>query len=92
MGYDGHKEIKGNKLSALVDRNGLPLSCTVAASNVHDSRIYKPTLEAFEIPEVQDRPTVISADAAYDAHKYVIITGNKESRATLQSTGDPRNI
>ena len=67
--YDGYKKIKGNKLSALVDRHGLPLACTVAPANVHDSRLYEPTLEAFEIPEVQDRPTIISADAAYDARE-----------------------
>ncbi|WP_342686028.1 IS5 family transposase [Methanoculleus sp. UBA291] len=54
-------------MSALVDRNGLPLDCTVSPANVHDSRLYEPTLEAFEIPEVTERPTIISADAAYDA-------------------------
>jgi transposase len=66
-GYDGYNKVNGNKLSALVDRNGLPLACTVEPANVHDSRLYEPTLEAFEIPEVQDRPEIISADAAYDA-------------------------
>jgi len=68
-GYDGYKKVKGNKLSALVDRNGLPLACTVAPANTHDSLLYKPTLEAFEIPEVQDSPSIISADAAYDARE-----------------------
>jgi transposase len=68
-GYDGYKKVKGNKLSALVDRNGLPLACTVAPANAHDSRLYEPTLEAFEIPEVQDHPTIISADAPYDARE-----------------------
>ncbi|MDD4429054.1 MAG: IS5 family transposase [Paludibacter sp.] len=68
-GYDGYKKVNGNKLSALVDRNGLPLACTVAPANVHDSRLYEPTLEAFEIPKVQDCPAVISADAAYDARE-----------------------
>jgi len=53
----------------LVDRNGLPLVCTVSPANIHDSRLYKPTLEAFEIPEVQVHPTIISADAAYDAQE-----------------------
>ena len=28
-------------MSALVDRNGLPLACTVAPANVHDSRLYE---------------------------------------------------
>ena len=31
--------------------------------------LYEPTLEAFEIPEVQERPAIISADAAYDARE-----------------------
>ncbi len=69
IGYDGYKKVNGNKLSALVDRNGLPLACTVAPANVHDSRLYKLTLEAFEISEVQERPAIISADAAYDARE-----------------------
>jgi hypothetical protein len=60
------KKVNGNKLSALVDRNGLPIACTVSPANVHDSRLYEPTLEAFEILRVQDRSGFISADAAYD--------------------------
>ncbi|WP_442919545.1 transposase [Methanoculleus sp.] len=68
-GYDGYKKVNGSKLSALVDRNGLPLACTVAPANTHDSRFYEPTLEASEIPEVQVRPAIISADAAYDARE-----------------------
>jgi transposase len=67
--YDGYKKVKGNKLSALVDRNSLSLACTVSPANVHDSRLYEPTLEEFEIPEVSDRPIIISADAAYDARE-----------------------
>jgi transposase len=68
-GYDGYKKVKGNKLSALVDRNGLPLACTVSPTNIHDSQLYELTLEAFKIPHVQDRPAIISADAAYDAQE-----------------------
>jgi transposase len=68
-GYDGYKKVNGNKLSALVDRNGLLLACTVAPVNIHDSRLYEPPLEAFEIPKVQERPIIISADAAYDAQE-----------------------
>ena len=68
-GYDGYKKVKGNKLSALVDWNGLPFACTVSPANIHDSRLYEPTLEAFEIPNVQDRSAIVSADAAYDARE-----------------------
>ena len=38
-GYDGYKKVKGNKLSALVDRNGLPPAYTVSPANIHDSRL-----------------------------------------------------
>jgi transposase len=62
-------KVNGNKLNVLVDRNGLPLACTVSPENIHDPRLYEPTLEAFEIPKVLDRPRIISADAAYDARK-----------------------
>ena len=64
------KKVSGNKLSALVDRNGFLLACTVAPANFHDSRLYEPMLEAFEIPEVPGRPRIISADAAYDAREF----------------------
>jgi transposase len=63
------KKVKGDKQSDLVDQSGFPLDCTVSPANVHDFRIYKPTLEAFEIPEVPDHPIIISADAAYDARE-----------------------
>ncbi|WP_366515159.1 transposase [Methanoculleus sp.] len=69
IGYDGYKKVNGNKLSVLVDRNGLPLACTVSPANVHDSQLYEPTLAVFEIPEGQDHPRIISADAAYDARE-----------------------
>ena len=56
-------------MGALVDRNDLPLTYTVAPANAHDSRLYELTLEAFEIPGVLDRPAIISADAAYDTRE-----------------------
>nr|WP_241648015.1 IS5 family transposase [Methanoculleus taiwanensis] len=65
-------------MSALVDQNGLPLACTVFPANIHDSRLYEPTLEAFTIPDVQDHPTIISADAAYDSRE--IRQYNRERR------------
>jgi|BioPla2DNA2_1021312.scaffolds.fasta_scaffold11907_5 transposase len=68
-GYDGYNKVNGNKLSALVDWNGLPFACTVSPANVHDCRLSELTLEAFEIPGVQVRPEIISADAAYDARE-----------------------
>jgi len=68
-GYGGYKKVNGNRMSALVNRNGLQLSCTVSPANVPESRLYEPTLEAVEIPEVQDHFTIFPADAAYDAQE-----------------------
>ena len=70
--------VKGNKLSALVDRNGLPLACTAAPVNVHDSRLYEPTLEVFEIPYVQDRPTTSSQMQPTMPERFVSTIGNEE--------------
>ncbi|MDI6720676.1 MAG: IS5 family transposase [Methanomicrobiales archaeon] len=61
--------MKGNKLSALVDQQGLPLACLVAPANIHDSQLYAPTVAAFAIPGTTEKPAVISADAAYDSHE-----------------------
>jgi putative transposase len=36
-GYDGHKCVKGRKRHLLVDTLGLPLSCYVTPTNVHDT-------------------------------------------------------
>lgn len=67
-------------MSALVDRNGLPLVCTVSPANVHDSQLYEPTLEAFEIPGVREHPSIISADPAYDSRE--IRQYNRKRRIT----------
>jgi hypothetical protein len=80
---DGYKKVNGNKLSALVDRNGLPLACTVAPANVHDSRLYEPTLKAFEIQEVLVQPTIISADAGYDAREIRQYNRNRGIRSNI---------
>lgn len=58
-------------MSALVDRNGLPLACTVSPAYVHDPQLYESTFEAFEtpafeIPGVWEAP-IITADPAYDS-------------------------
>ncbi|MFV8417567.1 transposase, partial [Methanosarcina mazei] len=43
MGYDGHKKVKGIKISVLVDLQGLPLSIIVVPANKNDSTLYIPT-------------------------------------------------
>jgi len=48
---------------------GHPLPSPPRVAILHDSRLYEPTLEAFEVPEVQERPAIISADAAYDVRE-----------------------
>jgi len=80
-GYDGYKKVKENKLSVLVDRNGLPLACTVPPANAHDSRPYEPTLEALRFrmcgiaqrSSLQMQPTIPG--------KFASTVGNKEPRA-----------
>ena len=88
-GYDGYKKVKGNKLSALVDRSGLPLACTVFPANIHDSQLYEPTVEAFTIPEMQVHPSIISADAAYDAQ--MIRQYNRKRRIKSNIPTNPRS-
>jgi len=75
--------VNGNKLSALVDRNGLPLACTVLPANVHDSRFYEPTFEAFEIPGTEDQPAIISANAAYNAREIRQYNRNQGIRSNI---------
>ncbi len=88
-GYDGYKKVKGNKLSALVDRSGLPLACMVFPANIHDSQLYEPTVEAFTIPEIQVHPSIISADAAYDAQ--MIRQYNRKRRIKSNIPTNPRS-
>ena len=68
-GYDSYKTVKGTSLSVLANLGGLLLTCTVPPANVHDSRLYEPTLKAFEISEAPERPIIISADVTYDARE-----------------------
>ncbi len=75
--------MKGNKLSALVDQNGLPLACMVASAHIHDSRLYKPTLEALTIPGTATKPAIISADAAYDSHEIRSYTRKQRMKSNI---------
>ncbi len=77
------KKVKGNKLSALVYRNGLPLACTVASANFHDSRLYEPIFEAFAISGVLENPSIISANAAYDAREIHQYNRNRGIRSNI---------
>ncbi len=70
IGYDGNKRVKGSKISALTEKNGLPLSIFISAANTHDSKLYLPTIEKMNIKLLVGapitRPKLINADAAYD--------------------------
>lgn len=74
IGYDGNKKIKGIKISASTEKNGLPLSIFISPANIHDSKLYLPTIEnvriALPIGAPLTRPKLINADAAYDS-KYI---------------------
>ena len=63
--------MKGVKISALVEKDGLPLSIVVAPANVHDSKFYLPTIERFKlkipIGRPITRPEEVMADAAYNS-------------------------
>ncbi len=71
IGYDGNKKIKGIKLSAITDKNGLPIAVFVSPANYHDSRLYMPTIHSIKIKlnsgRPITRPKMINADKAYDS-------------------------
>ncbi|WP_141241809.1 transposase [Methanosarcina spelaei] len=54
MGYDGHKKIKGIKISVLVDLQGLNLSIIIVPTNKNDSTLYIPTLKNFNLKRFED--------------------------------------
>ena len=73
IGYDGNKKVKGVKISALVDNDGLPLSIVVAPANIHDSKFCLLTIERLKIKIPIGRPITrpggVMADAAYDSEE-----------------------
>jgi len=60
--------VKGIKISTIVDTNGRPVSTIVPPANMHDSKLYQPTLERFRIKigigMSITRPITMVADAA----------------------------
>ncbi|QYZ79189.1 IS4/IS5 family transposase [Methanofollis formosanus] len=94
IGFDGHKRIKGNKLSVLVDRNGRPLSCVISPANIHDSTLYMQTLEGFTSFGNKFKPTFISADPAYDSIKIRAYNDQNRIKSNIpintRNTKDPK--
>ncbi len=87
IGYDGNKKVKGSKISALTDKNGLPMSIFISPANIHDSKLYLQTIDNFRIKlpvgAPINRPKMIIADSAYDT---------KEIRRYNRSRGISTNI
>ena len=50
---------------------------------MHDTQAYKPTLDAFTIPEISKSPATISADAAYDARNIRQYNRNRGIRSNI---------
>ena len=73
IGYDGFKKIKGIKIGASTDENGLPLSIFISPANIHDSRLYLPIIENVRIKlpigTPITRPHLINADTAFDSRE-----------------------
>ena len=71
IGYDGNKKVKGIKLSVITENQGLPVAAIVSPANIHDSKLYIPTIQKFKIKlkvgRPITRPEVINADKAYDS-------------------------
>jgi len=66
---DGNKKVKEIKIHTIVDANGCSISSIVLPANMHDSKLYLPTLEWFRIKIGTGRPitgpTTMIADAAF---------------------------
>ncbi len=71
IGYDGNKKIKGIKLCAITENHGLPIAALISPANIHDSKLYLPTILEFKIKldvgRPITRPKMINADKAYDS-------------------------
>jgi len=61
----------------------------VFPANIHDSQLYEPTVEAFTMPEMQVHPSIISADAAYDAQ--MIRQYNRKRKIKSNIPTNPRS-
>jgi transposase len=93
IGYDGFKKIKGIKIGASTDKNGLPLSIFISPANIHDSKLYLPIIENVRIKlplgAPVTRPHLINADAAFDSKK--IREHNKRRGIKSNIPVNPRN-
>lgn len=66
-GYSGKHHRTGVKLSALVDREGIPVAFQFAKGNVHDVKLAEATLRSLPIrPSILPSP-ILLADRGYDS-------------------------
>lgn len=82
VGYSGKYKRNGVKLSAAVDKEGLPLGLQLAAGNVHDLLLALPTLATIQVGR-KTKPALILADKGYDSRQF---------RKALRAKGIKANI
>lgn len=82
VGYSGKHKRNGVKVSAAVDKEGLPLSIQLASGNVHDLPLALPTLETIRVGR-KTRPDLVLADKGYDSCSF---------RKALRQKGIKANI
>ena len=70
-GYDGFKKIKGIKIGALTNKNGLTLSVFIPLANIHDSKLYYSIIGKVKIKlplgAPITRPSWVNGDIAFDS-------------------------
>ena len=74
--------MKGNKKSALADRDSPRLACTISTANIHDLQRYEPKLETFEIP---GRSEALVDHLSADLPKIHARTDNTTGRRRIKS-------
>ena len=73
IGYDGFKKIKGIKIGALTNKNGLTLSVFIPLANIHDSKLYHAIIGEVKIKlplgAPITRPSLVNGDTAFDSRE-----------------------
>ena len=60
-----HKSKRGIKLSILIDKQGIPVSLSIEAANVHDSQLLEGTLSHSVIEEIEPSDKLLLGDSGY---------------------------
>ena len=71
IGYDDFKKIKGTKIGALTDKNGLKLSVFISPANIHDSKLYCSIIEKVKmklpVGAPITRPGLVNGNTTFDS-------------------------